>query len=97
MGVAGFELYNRTALLRSVTVDKTSRNTGCGRALVDSVLKNAKQKGADTVYLFTEGAESYFKRLGFNTVGPEQIDDAVKMSPEFTECCEHAVAMRMKV
>ena len=64
---------------------------------MDTVLKNAKQKGADTVYLLTEGAEGYFKRLGFNVVKREQIDAAVKMSPEFTECCEHAIVMRKAV
>jgi amino-acid N-acetyltransferase len=97
VGVAGFELYNHIALLRSVAVHKSCRNAGYARVLVDTVLKNAKQKGVDTVYLLTEGVEGYFKRLGFNAVKREQIDDAVKMSPEFTECCEHAIVMRKAV
>jgi N-acetylglutamate synthase-like GNAT family acetyltransferase len=94
VGVAGFEQYAHAALLRSVAVDKSSRNTGYARALVDAVVNNAKQKGVNTVYLLTENAEGYFKRLGFDVVEWAQVDDAVKGSPELTECCERATAMR---
>jgi amino-acid N-acetyltransferase len=97
VGVAGFEQYAHAALLRSVAVDKGSRNAGYARALVDAVAKNAKRKGVDTVYLLTENAEGYFKRLGFGVVEWAQVDEAVKGSPELTECCERATAMRKAV
>ena len=97
VGIAGFELYNHAALLRSVAVDKNRRNVGCARALVDAVLKTAKQRGVNTVYLFTENAEGYFKRLGFDVVERTEVDEAVKGSPELAECCERATAMRKAV
>ena len=97
VGVAGYELYNHIALLRSVAVQKDSRNAGYARVMVDTILKSVKQRGVDTVYVFTEGAEGYFKRLGFNVVERDQMDSAVKMSPEFTGCCEHATVMRKTI
>jgi amino-acid N-acetyltransferase len=97
VGVAGLELYDHGALLRSVAVEKGCRNAGYGRAMVDAVLRNAKQKGVNTVYLFTETAQGYFKHLGFAVVDRTQVDEAVKASPELTECCESATAMRKTI
>ncbi len=95
IGVAGMELYGESCLLRSVAVDKRFRRRGHGRSLVNSVLKNAKAKGANTAYLLTEDAIVYFARLGFVTVDRADVDEPVKTSPEFTECCcETAVTMR---
>jgi amino-acid N-acetyltransferase len=97
VGVAGFELYNHNALLRSVAVEKECRNAGYGRAVVEAVLGNARKKGVKVVYLFTETAQDYFKRLGFEVVERGQVDEPVKGSPELTECCSRATAMRKVV
>jgi amino-acid N-acetyltransferase len=94
VAVAGYELYGQSALLRSVAVDKASRNQGHGRTLVEAVVADAKEQGARTVYLLTETAERYFKTLGFDSVERDQIEPAVKSSPEFGECCSTAHSMR---
>jgi amino-acid N-acetyltransferase len=94
VGVAGIELYGKSGLLRSVAVDEPFRGMGQGRALVDAVLRNAKAKGIDTVYLLTDNAEAYFVGLGFKLVDRGDIDEAVKASVEFGEMCASAVAMR---
>jgi N-acetylglutamate synthase-like GNAT family acetyltransferase len=62
--------------------------------VVDVVLENAKNKGVNTVYLYTEDAQDYFKRLGFDEVDLSKVDEAVRASPELVECCDHATAMR---
>ncbi len=93
-GVAGLETYGDSGLLRSVAVDEHLRGLGCGRTLVESVLRNARLKGVRTVYLLTDSATAYFKGLGFEVVDRTNIDQAVKASAEFTECCEAATAMR---
>jgi len=93
VGVAGYEMYGRSALLRSVAVEKESRNLGHGRALVEAVLAEARRQGAHAVYLFTESAEQYL-HLGFDPVERDQIDPAVKSSPQFTECCNTHRLMR---
>ncbi len=93
IGTAGLELYGKSGLLRSLAVNKQSRGLGHGRTLVDAVLGHARAKGVETIYLFTDTAESYFKGLGFEAVGRRDIDDRLKSSLEFTEC-KAAVAMR---
>ena len=94
VGVAGCEVYGHAALLRSVAVEEDYRNAGYARAMVHAVLKNAKQKGGSLVYLFTDGAEDYFKQLGFEVVRREEMDEGVKASREFSECCTSCTAMR---
>jgi len=97
LGVAGLEIYGQSALLRSVAVEKNSRRMGHGRALVDAILRNAKQNGVHTIYLLTESAFDYFKHLGFNSVDRKDVDEAVMISLEFTECCSTALAMRKTI
>jgi len=94
VGVAGYELYGKSALLRSVAVDPGARNLGHGHVLVDRVLARAKERGVRTVYLLTETAEAYFRQLGFEAIDRTQVDDAVKKSQEFRGCCISAQAMR---
>jgi N-acetylglutamate synthase-like GNAT family acetyltransferase len=62
IGVAGFENYGESCLLRSVAVDKPFRGQGYGQSLVKSVLANAKAKGIRTVYLLTEDASTFFEK-----------------------------------
>lgn len=97
VGIAGLELYGRGGLLRSVAVGKQYRGLGHGRKLVDAILRNAKAKGVQTMYLLTDSADAYFKGLGFEAVDRENIEADVKASPEFTECCETAIAMRKAI
>ncbi len=94
VGVAGLEVYGKNGLLRSVAVNKQFRGMGQGRTLVNSVLANARKKGVETIYLLTDSAEDYFKGLGFEVVNRQDIDQAVRASPEFTECSEAAAVMR---
>jgi len=97
VGVAGYEPYGKNALLRSVAVDKGSRNRGHGRTLVEAALAEAKKQGIRTIYLFTETAEAYFKRLGFEPVDRNSVEQAVKNSAELTECCKTAQPMRKSI
>jgi amino-acid N-acetyltransferase len=94
VGVAGYEAYGNSVLLRSVAVSKEFRNVGTGRSLVEQVLANARKRGVDTVYLVTETAEGYFERLGFERIDRDQMDQAVTNSQVLRECCTSAQAMR---
>jgi amino-acid N-acetyltransferase len=94
VGVAGYEMYGESALLRSVAVDSRARNLGHGRTLVQATLANAKNQGIHAVYLMTETAERYFSGLGFDPIERDQVEPAVKNSPEFAECCGSARVMR---
>jgi len=97
VGVAGLEVYGKSGLLRSVAVGKRFRGIGHGRSLVDSILRNAKAKGLERIYLLTDTAQAYFSGLGFEVVNRKDIEEAVKASPEFPECGEAAAAMRKMI
>ena len=94
VGVAGLEVYGKSGLLRSVAVGQRFRGMGQGRSLVDSILRNAKAKGLERIYLLTDTAQAYFSGLGFEVVNRKDIEEAVKASPEFPECGEAAATMR---
>jgi N-acetylglutamate synthase-like GNAT family acetyltransferase len=96
-GVAGLEIYGEDGLLRSVAVNERFRNLGYGCNLVEEILRKAKMMGIQNVYLLTNNAEAYFRSLGFEVVERSTINEAVKRSPEFAECCETAVAMRRSI
>jgi N-acetylglutamate synthase-like GNAT family acetyltransferase len=97
VGIAGFEHYGENCLLRSVAVDERFRTQGHGTGLVDEVLRNARAKGAKKVYLLTDDAGDYFKRLGFKVVDRADVEETVKFSPEFTVCRQSALTMRKDI
>lgn len=97
VGVAGLELYGDSGLLRSVAVDKGSRREGHGRTLVSAVLESAKSRGLRRLYLLTDDASSYFKRLGFQVVDRKDVDELVKTSLEFTEACPESATVMCNV
>jgi N-acetylglutamate synthase and related acetyltransferases len=77
---------------------RTARSTGLGLALVDRILRHARERGLGAVYLLTTTAEGYFPRFGFTRVARDEVPDPVRASVEFREACPaSAVAMRKPV
>ena len=98
VGVAGFELYGESCLLRSVAVDQSFRRRGFGEGLVNAVLANANRKGASKSYLLTADAEMYFRKMGFEIIRREDIDEAVLASAELKiNACEHCTLMLRRI
>ena len=86
-GVAGLELYEDSALLRSVAVADPWRGTGLGRALVERALEAATAAGATDIFLLTTTAERYFPRFGFTAVPRSEVSAPVLASAEFRGAC----------
>lgn len=97
VGVAGLERYGKVGLLRSVAVDMKHRGQGFGRGLVRSVIKNARDHGIRTLYLVTDDASAYFERFGFQSIDRDRVDEAVKVSVEFTKICKSATPMQRAI
>jgi N-acetylglutamate synthase-like GNAT family acetyltransferase len=98
IGVAGFELYGDSCLLRSVAVDQSFRGRGFGKGLVDAVLVNANRKGASKSYLLTADAEIYFNKMGFEIIRREDVEEAVLASAEFKiNACERCTVMLKRI
>ncbi len=87
VAVAGLELYEASALLRSVAVRPEWQGSGLGRELVDRLLSQARERGIQDVYLLTTTAEHYFPRLGFACISRDQVPECVQCSVEFTCAC----------
>ena len=87
VGVAGLELYDGSALLRSVAVDGPWRGTGVGRVLVERALDLARERGIEDIYLLTTTAEHYFPKFGFACVSRDSVADGVRKSVEFQCAC----------
>lgn len=72
----GLELYDDCGMIRSVVVDERLRGGGVGRAIARLLEDDARAYGARVVYLFTEHALPFWKRLGYDEIADEEWEDA---------------------
>lgn len=96
VGSAALEVYDATALLRSVAVDAALRGQGLGQRLARAALDLARQRGVTSVYLLTETAADFFPRFGFRPIDRSAAPQAVQQSVEFARACPSS-ALAMKV
>ena len=82
LAMAGLEIEQDCALLRSVVVEEESRGTGLGIELVRQVLRLASVSGVTTVYLLTSTAPGFFPKFGFKPALRAEIDGAFPDSAE---------------
>jgi amino-acid N-acetyltransferase len=68
VGCSALELYQESALLRSVAVRPTHRRRGLASRLTKAALELARNHQVTTVYLLTETASMFFPKLGFKPI-----------------------------
>jgi amino-acid N-acetyltransferase len=94
VGVAGMELYEDGALLRSVVVSESLNGRGVGGLLVEDMLGRARAAGVSAVWLLTTTAAGWFPRYGFRVTDRSLAPAGVAGSVEFRSACPaSAVAM----
>ena len=97
IGAAALEDYGVAGLLRSVAVAANRRGWGLGRYLTCALIDHARQRGHTAVYLLTDTADAYFKRLGFRPVDRSAVQPAVLASVQFSgEACSKSVVMMLE-
>ena len=96
VGSIGMEVYEDSALLRSMVVSSSHRNKGIASALVTELTRYAREKNVTTIYLITNTAEEYFKKAGFKSIPREEVKDSVLQSQEFNGLCPTSSAIMMK-
>jgi amino-acid N-acetyltransferase len=95
VGVAGLEVCDTAALLRSVAVRSDWRSRGIGNELVARAITDARSRGLDALFLLTETAEHYFPRFGFERVDRAGMPAAIAETVEFKSACpSSAIAMK---
>jgi amino-acid N-acetyltransferase len=96
VGVAGLEIYDQSALLRSVAVEESWRGTGVGGLLIDRALSMTRARGVKDVFLLTTTADHYFPRFGFACISRDSVADEVRASAEFQGACPASAVVMHK-
>ena len=92
--MAGLERFGDVALMRSVATQEPFRGQGAATTLCRAVLDQARAEGVRQVYLLTETAEGFFRRLGFEVVGRDSMDPRLSASAELRgNVCASATPM----
>ena len=98
VGAAALEFYADGALLRSVAVDRAVQGRRLGHRLTEAALQMAQERGANTVFLLTTTAETFFPKFGFEQVARADVPASVQASVEFRFACPaSAVVMRKRL
>lgn len=93
IGSVGLEVYGESALLRSLAVHSDFQGMGLGSRLVIRIIKVAKERGINRLFLLTDTAEEFFKKRGFIIVKRDKVPDDMKQSIEFTKLCTSSPSM----
>lgn len=87
VGCAGLEVYGTDALLRSVAVAPSMRDSGLGRALVAIAERDAVAIGVQRLFLLTTSAADYFSGIGYQRCNRAAVPSLVQASAQFSALC----------
>ncbi|ABZ82736.1 acetyltransferase, gnat family [Heliomicrobium modesticaldum Ice1] len=92
-------LWEDLAEIRALAIIKDARGKGIGRAIVDMLIKEAKDLGIDRVFALTY-QEGFFSKCGFSVVPKELLPHKVWKEcidcPKFPNCDEVAMLLQVK-
>lgn len=87
IGVLG-ALYNPPkALLRSFAVIPMQRSKGIGATLVAEIFKELQRQKLEEVYLITDTAAEYFKRIGFFEISRAEMPAKLLKESGLEQAC----------
>ena len=95
-GYGGLEGEGADQLLRSLIIYPTTRAQGMGRALVRLLEARAREEGAQRLWLLTNDAEKYFRRLGYKTVDRAQAPKAITRTKQFAALCPASAKLMVR-
>jgi len=95
-GIVGLQVEGKEALLRSLAVTAEMRGSGCGKALVTEIEKQAKLNGIEKLYLLTNTAELYFNRIGYLNINRSSVPEWLRKTQEFSSLCPDDAAVLCK-
>jgi len=86
-GCVGMELYPPLGLFRSLAVAECYQGEGLGGLLASEMLRHARTKSVEDVYLLTTTASGFFPRLGFKIISREQAPSPIARTTSFRDLC----------
>lgn len=96
VAAGGVELYDASALVRSVVVAESHRGEGHGTALCDELETAAVADGATALYVLTTTAERFFRGRGFRATDRETVPSSVRETPLFADHCPRSATVMEK-
>lgn len=93
VAVGGLEIMGNLGLLRSIAVLTKHRNKGMGRRLYQHLEAQAKRAGVQKLYLLTNTAQDYFRKLGFCTVPRTSVPKRIHSTRQFRELCPNSASV----
>ena len=90
---ACLEIAGDYGILRSVAVRQDLRGSGLGMLASAAAMRMGRGEGIREFALFTETAQAFFERLGFDAVERDELPGPVRVSAQAAECTGSATAM----
>ena len=87
IAAGGLEPAGDFVLLRSVVVQEQYRASGRARNISEHLISLAEADSRLAVYLLTETAESYFRKLGFTPLSRAEVPAAIAQTRQFSALC----------
>ena len=87
VGVAGLEIHEPHALLRSLAVERRHRSRGLGARLVHAIETGARARGITALYLLTTTATTFFERMGYTAHDRATVPPSIAATTEFSSLC----------
>ena len=82
IGLAGAEISNEYALIRSVAILENWRNNGISHMLVRELFDNLKKRGVKHLYLFSRDTGLFWQKLGFLSCTVQDIIGVLPAAPQ---------------
>lgn len=96
VGVVGIEHAGDIGLLRSLAVSKDYQGLGIAKSLCDFVFDHVGKSNVKQLYLLTESAESFFKRLGFSEIARGDAPDSLRVTAQFSSLCPDSATVMVR-
>lgn len=97
-GIIGLEIYENSALLRSLAVSERHRGQGLAHSLLNEAIHFANQNKIMDLFLLTETVEQMMRQqYAFRIVSKELIPIDMKDSPFFHGICPNCSIMHKRL
>lgn len=87
VATAGLEIYQDTAVLRSVAVLPEFQHQSLGDGLVRAMINFADRRNIRKLFLFTQTAGGFFEKIGFKPISRDSVDERCKASQQYKSIC----------
>lgn len=95
-GFGGLEIHGTDGLMRSVVTLPPVRGRGIGGAIVTAIETEAAIAGCRALWLLTESAVPFFRRLGYQECARAAVPEAIRMTPLFASLCPASATAMVK-